>query len=114
MRSRIFFKLLAVFVLVIAAAMVTLDFSVRSAWEKSLRQEIERNLTQKTVLFAHRVDNDRSHSLSEIAAQEALAAGARSSIIDPTGKVLVWPFVADRQGGLVDLTVSFWPGAGPS
>ena len=88
MRSRIFFKLLAVFVLVIAAAMVTLDFSVRSAWEKSLRQEIERNLTQKTVLFAHRVDIDRSHSLTEIAAQEALAAGARATIIDPTGKVL--------------------------
>lgn len=88
MRSRIFLKLLAVFVLVIAAAMVTLDFSVRSAWEKSLRLEIERNLTQKTVLFAHRVDTDRSHSLTEIAAQEALAAGARSTIIDPTGKVL--------------------------
>ena len=88
MRSRIFFKLLAVFVLVIAAAMVTLDFSVRSAWEKSLRQEIERNLTQKTALFAHRVDTDRSHSLTEIAAQEALAAGARATIIDPTGKVL--------------------------
>jgi two-component system, OmpR family, phosphate regulon sensor histidine kinase PhoR len=87
-RSRIFLKLLAVFVLVIAAAVVTVDFSVRSAWEKSLRQEIERNLTQKTALFAHRVDTDRSHSLTEIAAQEALAAGARATIIDPTGKVL--------------------------
>jgi two-component system phosphate regulon sensor histidine kinase PhoR len=87
-RSRIFFKLLAVFVLVIAAAMVTLNFSVRGAWEKSFRQEIERNLTQKTVLFGHRVDTDRSHSLTEIAAQEALAAGARATIIDPTGKVL--------------------------
>jgi two-component system phosphate regulon sensor histidine kinase PhoR len=87
-RSRIFLKLLAVFVLVIAAAVVTVDFSVRSAWEKSLRQEIERNLTQKTALFAHRVNTDRSHSLTEIAAQEALAAGARATIIDPTGKVL--------------------------
>jgi len=86
--SRIFLKLLAVFVLVIAAAVVTVDFSVRSAWEKSLRQEIERNLTQKTALFAHRVDTDRSHSLTEISAQEALAAGARATIIDPTGKVL--------------------------
>ena len=88
MRSRIFLKLLAVFVLVIAAAVVTLDFSVRRAWEKSLRQEIERNLAQKTALLAHRVDTDRSHSLTEIAAQEALAAGARATIIDPTGKVL--------------------------
>ncbi len=88
MRSRIFLKLLAVFVLVIAAAVVTVDFSIRGAWEKSLRQEIERNLTQKTALLAHRVDTDRSHSLTEIAAQEALAAGARATIIDPTGKVL--------------------------
>ena len=88
MRSRIFLKLLAVFVLVIAAAVVTVDFSIRSAWEKSLRQEIERNLTQKTVLFAHRVEIDRSHSLTEIAAQEALAAGARATIIDPNGKLL--------------------------
>jgi len=87
-RSRIFLKLLAVFVLVIAAAVVTVDFSIRGAWEKSLRQEIERNLTQKTALLAHRVDTDRNHSLTEIAAQEALAAGARATIIDPTGKVL--------------------------
>ena len=52
MRSRIFFKLLAAFVAVIAAATITLDFTVRHAWENSLTQEIERNLTQKTKMFA--------------------------------------------------------------
>ena len=88
MRSRIFFKLLAAFVLVIAGTTVTIDFLVRRAWEGSLRQEIERNLNQKTVLFAHRVDTDRTHSLQDIAAQEGQAAGARATIIDPTGKVL--------------------------
>ena len=88
MRSRIFFKLLAGFVLVIAGTTVTIDFLVRRAWEGSLRQEIERNLNQKTVLFAHRVDTDRTHSLQDIAAQEGQAAGARATIIDPTGKVL--------------------------
>ena len=70
MRRRIFFKLLLVFALVIAATVVIIDASVRSAWEKSLRQEIERNLTQKTVMFAHRVNIDRAHSLQDIAAQE--------------------------------------------
>ena len=88
MNSRIFFKLLAAFLIVIAATAVTLDFMLGSAWEVSLRTEIERNLTQKTLLFAHRVETDRAHSLVEIAAQEGQAAGARATIIDASGKVL--------------------------
>jgi two-component system, OmpR family, phosphate regulon sensor histidine kinase PhoR len=87
-RNRIFFKLLAAFVVVIAAATATLDFSIRRAWEKSLTQEIERNLTQKAVMFAQRVQTDRQHSFQDIAAQESQAAGARATIIDPEGKVL--------------------------
>ncbi len=88
MRNRIFFKLLAAFLVVIVAAAVTFDFMVGGAWQASLRAEIERNLTQKTQLLAHRVETDRAHSLSEIAAQEAQAAGARVTIVDPAGKVL--------------------------
>ncbi len=88
MKNRIFFKLLAVFLIVIAATAATLDVMLGSAWEASLRTEIERNLTQKTQLFAHRVETDRTHSLTEIAAQEGLAAGARATIIDASGKVL--------------------------
>ncbi len=88
MNSRIFFKLLAAFLIVIAATAVTLDFMLGSAWEASLRAEIERNLTQKTLLFAHRVETDKTHSLPEIAAQEGQAAGARATIIDASGKVL--------------------------
>ena len=88
MKNRIFFKLLAVFLIVIAATAAILDVMLGSAWEASLRTEIERNLTQKTLLFAHRVETDRSHTLAEIAAQESLAAGARSTIIDASGKVL--------------------------
>jgi two-component system, OmpR family, phosphate regulon sensor histidine kinase PhoR len=87
-KNRIFFKLLAVFLIVIAATAAILDVMLGSAWEASLRTEIERNLTQKTLLFAHRVETDRNHSLTEIAAQEALAAGARATIIDASGKVL--------------------------
>jgi len=87
-KNRIFFKLLAVFLIVIAATAVILDVMIGAAWEASLRTEIERNLTQKTLLFAHRVESDRAHSLPEIAAQEGLAAGARATIIDASGKVL--------------------------
>jgi len=88
LKNRIFFKLLAVFLIVIAATATILDVMLGNAWESSLRTEIERNLEQKTRLFAHRVDIDRTHSLAEIAAQEGQAAGARATIIDPSGNVL--------------------------
>ncbi len=88
MKNRIFVKLLAAFVAVILAAAVTFDVMIEGAWQSSLRAEIERTLQQKTQLLAHRVENDRGHSLADIAAQEAQSAGARVTIIDPTGKVL--------------------------
>jgi len=97
-KNRIFFKLLAVFLIVIAATAVILDVMIGGAWEASLRSEIERNLTQKTVLFAHRVEIDRSHSLAEIASQEGQAAGARATIIDASGKVL-----ADSEGNALTM-----------
>ena len=88
LKNRIFFKLLAVFLIVIAATAAILDVMLGGAWESSMRSEIERNLTQKTLLFAHRVEIDRTHSLAEIAAQEGQAAGARATVIDASGKVL--------------------------
>jgi two-component system phosphate regulon sensor histidine kinase PhoR len=88
-RNGIFLKLMAAFVFVILATAVLFDLMLGGAWEASLRSEIERNLIQKTQLLAHRVETDRSgHSLADIAAQEGQAAGARVTIIDPTGKVL--------------------------
>jgi two-component system, OmpR family, phosphate regulon sensor histidine kinase PhoR len=87
-RNRIFFKLLAAFLVVILAAAVTFDIMIGGAWEASLRTEIQRNLIQKTQLLARRVETDRTHSLADIAAQEGQSAGARVTIIDPTGKVL--------------------------
>lgn len=88
MKNRIFFKLLAVFLVVIAATAAILDVMLGSAWERSLRTEIERNLTQKTLLFAHRVEIDHEHSLADIAVQEGQAAGARATVIDASGRVL--------------------------
>jgi len=87
-RNRIFFKLLAAFVLVIVAGTVTLDISIRRSWEDSLRETTVDNLRQKAAMFANRVDHDRSTSLQDIAAQEAQAAGARATIIDGSGRVL--------------------------
>lgn len=95
MRNRIFLKLLAAFALVIAAATVTLDVSIRNAWEASLRQEIEQNLKQKTLMLANRVNGIRAISppssqplLKDVVFQEAQAAGARATIVDAQGKVL--------------------------
>ena len=88
MKNRIFFKLLAVFLIVIAATAAILYMMIGNAWEASLRAEIERNLKQKTLLFAHRVEIDHTHTLADIAAQEGQAAGARATVIDASGKVL--------------------------
>jgi two-component system, OmpR family, phosphate regulon sensor histidine kinase PhoR len=88
LKNRIFFKLLAVFLIVIAATAAILDVMLGNAWEGSLRTEIERNLKQKTLLFAHRVEIDHTHTLADISAQEGLAAGARATVIDASGKVL--------------------------
>jgi len=87
-RRRIFFKLLLAFMVVIAAATITMDLSIRRAWQNSLTQEIERNLREKTLLFAHRVETDQQHSLQDIASEEGQAAGARATIINHEGKVL--------------------------
>ena len=88
MRSRIFVKLMFVFLLVIGTTAITLQLTVHKVWERTLREQIERNLKQKTLMFAYRVEADRQHSLADITAQEGQAAGARATVIDPTGKVL--------------------------
>ena len=88
MKNRIFFKLLAVFLIIIAATALIMDLMLGGAWEASLRAEIERNLRQKTLLLAHRVETDHSQTLPQIASQEAQAAGARVTIVDASGKVL--------------------------
>jgi two-component system, OmpR family, phosphate regulon sensor histidine kinase PhoR len=88
LRRRIFVKLMFVFLLVIGVTAITLQLTVHKVWERTLREQIERNLKQKTLMFAYRVEADRQHSLADIAAQEGQAAGARATVIDPTGKVL--------------------------
>src|SRR3984893_16388931 len=88
MRPQIFFRLLAVFVLMIAATAVAIGFFVRQGLESSLYQEIERNLKQKTLMLAARVNSDRKDNLQDLISQEAHAGGARATVIDVAGKVL--------------------------
>ena len=100
-------RLLAAFVLVIATATATLDFSTRRAWESSLRQEIDRSLRQKTTMFANRVNTDREHNLQDIVSQEGQAAGARATVIDVTGKVLADSEVAASRMQNLPLSPEF-------
>lgn len=88
MRDRIFYKLLGAFVLVIVAAMVTLDVSIGRAWQDSLSFEIKQGLQQKALMLAQRVQNGQGQPLQEVVKEEAKAAGARATVIDPAGKVL--------------------------
>jgi len=79
---RIFFKLFVFFILVIAAGTVTLDLTVRAAWERSLYSTIERNLSQKTLMFANRVRTSAPDQYGAIAKEAADATDARATIID--------------------------------
>ena len=88
MTNRVFLKLLGALALGIVVATVTLDWTIRRSWEGSLRQDIQRNLTEKTLMFANRVNYDHDHNPQDVASQEAHAAGARATIIDATGTVL--------------------------
>lgn len=87
MRSRIFIKTLAAFILVIAAATFTLDFAIRRSWERSLYNEIELSMRQKVQMFAARVQNDHEHSLKELALEASRNASARATIIHADGVV---------------------------
>jgi len=83
-----FFKLMFVFLLVIGATAITLQQSVHRVWERTLREQIKLNLKQKTLIVCASRGNGPQYSLAVITSQEGQAAGARATVIDPTGKVL--------------------------
>src|ERR1700720_210903 len=79
---------MAAFVVVISAATLTLDISIRHNWETALRSDLERLLVQNAQGFALRVENDHQHSLQQMAAEEARITGTRVTIIGRDGVVL--------------------------
>ncbi|HEY6970914.1 MAG TPA: ATP-binding protein [Candidatus Angelobacter sp.] len=88
MRSRIFLKLTLAALGLIIVATIIIDFAVRSAWEDSLRHEIQLSLTQKVELFANQVEDAHNPNLLKLVAQTAKAADARVTAIELSGKVL--------------------------
>jgi two-component system phosphate regulon sensor histidine kinase PhoR len=87
-KHSVFVKLMAFFLIVIALAVITMEITVRSAWERSLYAEIERDLTGKTHLFASRIQTDTALPLHDLVQQEAALSGARVTVIDRQGNVL--------------------------
>ncbi len=87
-RLKVFLILFLSFLALIAAAALSIGYTVNHFWESALRAEIERSLTQKTLLFASRVNTDRTAKIEDIASQEGQHAGARATVIDGNGKVI--------------------------
>ena len=87
MRNRLFLRLLAAFFVVILLSTATLDIFVRSAWERSLTDEITAELTQKTRLFALQYEHNQL-PVETLVKEVAKFSAARGTVIDSTGKVL--------------------------
>jgi len=87
-RLLVFLILFASFLTMIAAAVISMGYTVHRYWENALQVETERSLTQKAQLFASRVNNDHSSKIEDITAQEGQHAGARATVIDVNGKVI--------------------------
>lgn len=88
MRNRIFLKALLAFVAVIGVATLTMDISIRRTWENTLRSNLERLLVENAQGFSLRVQNDRQHSLQEMADEEARITETRVTVIARDGTVL--------------------------
>lgn len=88
MKSRIFLKLFAASLVLIATCMLTMNVLIRKAWEEMLRSEIENSLREKTLMFASRVGTAPRDSLQQITKQAASEANERATVIDSAGKVL--------------------------
>ncbi len=97
MKKRIFFNLVLLFTLVIAALILTLDIAVTHAWVGSLRRQIENDARQSTAVFALQVAAAplSSPGLQQATQSFAESSGARVTVIDSRGRML-----ADSSGDL--------------
>jgi two-component system, OmpR family, phosphate regulon sensor histidine kinase PhoR len=87
-KSRIFLKLFAAALVLIAACMLTMNVLIQRAWEGMLRSEVESSLREKTLLFARQVAGAPRDSLQQITRQAGADANERATVIDSSGKVL--------------------------
>jgi len=87
-KSRIFLKLFAASLVLIAACMLTMNVLIQKAWEGMLRSQIESSLREKTLLFASQVANAPRDALPRITKEAAGESHERATVIDSSGKVL--------------------------
>lgn len=95
---RTFAILYIAFLLMIAIVAGVVGYSLREQVRRTLRDEITRNLTQKTQMLANRVNADRAHGIDVVTSQEGQAAGARATVIDTNGNA-----VADSETAVSSL-----------
>ncbi len=88
MKSRIFLKLFAASLILIAACMLTMNVLIQRAWEGMLRSEIENSMREKTLLLASRIASTAPEQRAQIIHQAAADAGARATLIASDGTVL--------------------------
>ncbi len=88
MKSRIFVKLFAAALLIIAVCALTMNVLIQKAWVDMLRSEIETSLRQKTLLFASRIKSTPPDSIRKVTAETASLLGARATVITNAGLVL--------------------------
>jgi len=87
-KSRIFLKLFAASLILIAACMLTMNVLIQRSWDGMLRGQIERSMRQKTVLLAARMAGLSAEQRVQIIREAAAQADARVTLIDQNGIVL--------------------------
>ena len=88
MKSRIFLKLFAASLILIAACMLTMNVLIQRSWEDMMRKEIERSMREKAIMLASRVAGTPLEQRAEIIREAAAEAGARATLIDQNGNVI--------------------------
>lgn len=88
MKSRIFLKLFAAALILIAACVLTMNVLIQRAWEGMMRSEIESSMRQKTAMVAARIASTPAEQQAQVIQQVSALAGARATLIASDGKVL--------------------------
>jgi two-component system phosphate regulon sensor histidine kinase PhoR len=87
-KSRIFLKLFAAALVLIAACMLTMNVLIQRAWEGMLRKEIESSMRDKTLMLASRLASTPPEQRIQVVQQVAAEADARATLMDESGRVL--------------------------
>ena len=88
MKSRIFLKLFAASLVLIAVCVLTMNVLIQRAWENMMRSEIESSMRQKTQMLASRIANTPADQRDSVIKQTAAETGARATLIATDGRVM--------------------------